>query len=271
MLRRLAAQAGVSNPYLSQIERGLRQPSAEILNQIAKGLHVFARALYVRAMIIEDREIDSDASAAIRADLIITERQCQVLITIYASFRKEDRAEISRAQPTQPDEPPPGETILWPNGYAVPNYREGRLMALTRQIKKIAGSKPFYAVAGATDYGVEKLSKASKRLRKLQPRRGEVRQTAKDLPGKARETVAQDLPEQTRGYIGTAAAKVNEFYDVLAARGRKIVSRASREAAHELEEVSESAEPATAPKKGRAPAEKPAPRRGRRATTTSKA
>jgi hypothetical protein len=143
-------------------------------------------------------------------------------------------------------------------------------MALTRQIKKITESKPFYAGAGAVGYAVEKLSKASKRLRKLQERRGEVRQTARDLPGKVRETVAKDLPEQTRGYVGTAATKVNKFYDELAVRGRKIVSKASREAAHELEEVSESAEPATAPKKGTAPAEKPAPGPARRDKTTSK-
>jgi CO dehydrogenase/acetyl-CoA synthase beta subunit len=141
-------------------------------------------------------------------------------------------------------------------------------MALTTGVKKITKSKPFYAVAGAAGYAVETLRKAPKRLR---ARRGELRQTAKDLPGRAREGVAEDLPEQARGYADTAAAKVNKFYDELAVRGRKIVSRASREAAHELEEVSESAQPATAPEKGPAPAEKPAPRRARRAKTTPKA
>jgi transcriptional regulator with XRE-family HTH domain len=90
-LRQLAAAAGVSNPYLSQIERGLRKPSAEILNQIAKGLHISAQALYVQAGLMEDREPDSDVLAAIRADTFITERQRQVLIDIYESFRKENR------------------------------------------------------------------------------------------------------------------------------------------------------------------------------------
>ncbi|MFI6506471.1 helix-turn-helix domain-containing protein [Streptosporangium sp. NPDC050855] len=92
-LRQLATAAGVSNPYLSQIERGLRKPSAEILNQIAKGLHISSQALYVQAGLIEEREPEeSDVLAAIRADHLITERQRQVLVDIYESFRKENQA-----------------------------------------------------------------------------------------------------------------------------------------------------------------------------------
>ncbi|WP_283138771.1 helix-turn-helix domain-containing protein [Rhizohabitans arisaemae] len=91
-LRQLAAQAGVSNPYLSQIERGLRKPSAEILQQIAKGLRISAEALYVQAGFLENREPDSDVLTALRADGTITERQRQVLIDIYESFRKENDA-----------------------------------------------------------------------------------------------------------------------------------------------------------------------------------
>jgi transcriptional regulator with XRE-family HTH domain len=90
-LRQLARSAGVSNPYLSQIERGLRKPSAEILNQIAKGLQISSQALYVQAGLIEAREPDSDVLTAIRADHLITERQRQVLIDIYESFRKENQ------------------------------------------------------------------------------------------------------------------------------------------------------------------------------------
>ncbi|MEV0165112.1 helix-turn-helix domain-containing protein [Nonomuraea fuscirosea] len=92
-LRQLAAAAGVSNPYLSQIERGLRKPSAEILNQIAKGLRISSQALYVQAGLIEDREPPSDVITAIRADANLSERQRQVLIDIYESFLKERRAE----------------------------------------------------------------------------------------------------------------------------------------------------------------------------------
>ncbi|MGI5268851.1 helix-turn-helix domain-containing protein [Nonomuraea sp. CA-218870] len=92
-LRQLAAAAGVSNPYLSQIERGLRKPSAEILNQIAKGLRISSQVLYVQAGLIEDHEPPSDVITAIREDPNITERQRQVLIDIYESFRKEGPAE----------------------------------------------------------------------------------------------------------------------------------------------------------------------------------
>jgi predicted nucleic acid-binding Zn-ribbon protein len=132
-------------------------------------------------------------------------------------------------------------------------------MALTR-VRKITESKPFYAVAGAGDYAVEKLREVPEQLRKLQARRGELRGTAKDLPAKARETVAKDLPEKAREYADTTAAKFNKFYDDLAVRGRKAVSKVSREAAHEFEEVSESAKPAIAPEEKEAPARKPAPR-----------
>ena len=89
-LRQLARLAGVSNPYLSQIERGLRKPSAEILQQIAKGLRISAEQLYVRAGILESREGDPELIAAILADEGLGERQKQVLVDIYESFRREN-------------------------------------------------------------------------------------------------------------------------------------------------------------------------------------
>jgi transcriptional regulator with XRE-family HTH domain len=88
-MRQLAEQAGVSNPYLSQIERGLRKPSADILQQIAKGLRISAEALYVQAGILEDRPADSGVRSALLADPSLSERQKQVLIEIYESFRRE--------------------------------------------------------------------------------------------------------------------------------------------------------------------------------------
>ncbi|MGP4015149.1 helix-turn-helix domain-containing protein [Saccharopolyspora sp. 5N708] len=87
-LRQLAKLAGVSNPYLSQVERGLRKPSAEILQQIAKGLRISAEALYVQAGILERRE-SGPVVDAILADPELNERQKQVLLDIYASFRRE--------------------------------------------------------------------------------------------------------------------------------------------------------------------------------------
>src|SRR3954462_15761560 len=89
-LRQLARQAGVSNPYLSQIERGLRKPSAEILQQIAKALRISAEALYVQAGILEEREGTGAGTDAVLADEALNERQKQVLLEIYDSFRKEN-------------------------------------------------------------------------------------------------------------------------------------------------------------------------------------
>ena len=98
-LRQLSSAAGVSNPYLSQIERGLRRPSAEILQQIAKGLRISAEALYVQAGILEDRRPDSGVRAAVLADPELTERQKQVLLEIYESFRRELAARADDAEP----------------------------------------------------------------------------------------------------------------------------------------------------------------------------
>jgi transcriptional regulator with XRE-family HTH domain len=92
-MRQLAQAAGVSNPYLSQIERGLRRPSAEILQQIAKGLRISAEALYVQAGILEDRPADSGVRTAVLADQGLTERQKQILLEIYESFRTETAGE----------------------------------------------------------------------------------------------------------------------------------------------------------------------------------
>ena len=97
-LRQLADSAGVSNPYLSQIERGLRKPSAEILQQIAKGLRISAEALYVQAGILEDRPADSGVRSALLTDPQLTERQKQVLIEIYESFRREAQQSPTTAE-----------------------------------------------------------------------------------------------------------------------------------------------------------------------------
>jgi transcriptional regulator with XRE-family HTH domain len=110
-LRQLADQAGVSNPYLSQVERGLRKPSVEILQQIAKGLRISAEALYVQAGILEDRPGDSGVRSALLTDPQLTERQKQVLIEIYESFSKESQmsptAEVVEVIRPRPAPQPP--------------------------------------------------------------------------------------------------------------------------------------------------------------------
>ncbi|WP_137873668.1 helix-turn-helix transcriptional regulator [Rhodococcus sp. Q] len=88
-LRQLSKLAGVSNPYLSQIERGLRKPSAEVLGQIAKGLRMSSEVLYMRAGLLEERP-SGPVRDALLADTSLTERQKQVLLEIYESFRREN-------------------------------------------------------------------------------------------------------------------------------------------------------------------------------------
>jgi len=90
-LRQLAEQAGVSNPYLSQIERGLRRPSAEVLQQIAKALRISAEQLYIRAGIISPEEgvgapAGISVELAVLSDPGLTERQKQSLLDVYSSF-----------------------------------------------------------------------------------------------------------------------------------------------------------------------------------------
>jgi transcriptional regulator with XRE-family HTH domain len=86
-LRQLAELAGVSNPYLSQIERGLRRPSAAGLQQIAKALRISAEQLYIRAGIVDPREGSAGSvELAILGDNQLTERQKQSLLDVYASF-----------------------------------------------------------------------------------------------------------------------------------------------------------------------------------------
>lgn len=92
-LRQLADQAGVSNPYLSQIERGLRKPSAEVLQQIAKALRISAEQVYIRAGILSSEEqLGGSVEVAILGDARLTERQKQSLLDVYASFLAQNNA-----------------------------------------------------------------------------------------------------------------------------------------------------------------------------------
>ncbi|MCM3298925.1 helix-turn-helix domain-containing protein [Streptomyces pseudogriseolus] len=126
-LRQLADAAGVSNPYLSQIERGLRKPSAEVLQQVAKALRISAETLYVRAGIL-DAERDRDeveTRAVILADPTLTERQKQVLLQIYESFRKENGFGGTEDGEVDPAVPEPGTEVSTSKG-GRPAERPGR-------------------------------------------------------------------------------------------------------------------------------------------------
>jgi transcriptional regulator with XRE-family HTH domain len=89
-LRKLSDMAGISNPYLSQIERGLRKPSAEILQSIARALEISAETLYVRAGILDERDLAADLVDEIRRDQHLREDQKRTLVHIYLSFRREN-------------------------------------------------------------------------------------------------------------------------------------------------------------------------------------
>jgi len=97
-VRQLAEKAGVSNPYLSQIERGLRKPSAGVLNQLAKALRVSAEVLYVQAGMLEPGP-KSEVRDAIVTDATITVGQKQVLLDIYTSFVQQNEAAREETAP----------------------------------------------------------------------------------------------------------------------------------------------------------------------------
>jgi transcriptional regulator with XRE-family HTH domain len=88
-LRQLAERTGVSNPYLSQIERGLRKPSADVLQQIGKALRISSEALYVRAGLLDHNERATTVEDAVLADTVLSDRQKRVLLDLYQTFRTE--------------------------------------------------------------------------------------------------------------------------------------------------------------------------------------
>ena len=114
-LRRLSELAGISNPYLSQIERGLRRPSAEILQQIAKALRISAETLYVQAGILDPPTEVPDLARQILADPHLSEEQKQALVRIYLAFRREHDGPVDAGHPPTAEdgrEPPAGPTSL---------------------------------------------------------------------------------------------------------------------------------------------------------------
>ncbi len=109
-LRELARTAGVSNPYLSQVERGLRKPSAEILSAIARGLSISAESLYEQAGILDRRSGSADTVAAIRADTALSERHKAVLLELYETYVREHAAPHPSASPAPRAVPDPTST-----------------------------------------------------------------------------------------------------------------------------------------------------------------
>jgi len=115
-LRRLSELAGISTPYLSQIERGLRRPSAEILQQIAKALRISAETLYVQAGILEKPDGNTDLARYILSDHHLTEEQKQALMRIYLSFRHENEDEAEAAAAAVPGNGATARPATGPSG-----------------------------------------------------------------------------------------------------------------------------------------------------------
>ena len=146
-LRQLATAAGVSNPYLSQIERGLRRPSAEVLQQIAKGLQISAEALFLRAGILEESE-GLHVEVAIQSDLNLTARQKRVLLDIYTTFRAEN-ARAEAGDGTGPDTGGPAAAPATPETAA-------RKAAVKKTAAKKATAKKVAAKKAAKSTAVTK-------------------------------------------------------------------------------------------------------------------
>lgn len=99
-LRRLADRAGISNPYLSQIERGLRKPSAEILKSLARALSIQAESMYVRAGLLDDGFSPPTVVEAVEADAVLSTRQKQVLLELYRTLIESEGAEPDKEEKT---------------------------------------------------------------------------------------------------------------------------------------------------------------------------
>ena len=159
-LRQLADQTGVSNPYLSQIERGLRKPSADVLQQLAKALRISAESLYVRAGILEPDRGDEPGGAERPCWPIpqLSERQRQVLLDIYNSFRRESARRraadpIPRTTPRPPTPPPRRRHLMT---FTRPRADDREDPQGPREDARPTPT-PLYVIAGAGDFAVEKL------------------------------------------------------------------------------------------------------------------
>jgi transcriptional regulator with XRE-family HTH domain len=135
-LRKLAKLAGVSNPYLSQVERGLRKPSAEILQAIAKALRVSSQTLYVQAGILEESP-HPDVHTAVMGDPTLTEQQKQVLLQVYDSFREETDRKRG---------PSKKKTGATPNGKVTGTVAK-------KPVKKVSTSRPKTAARRSSKLG----------------------------------------------------------------------------------------------------------------------
>ncbi len=145
-LRQLARTAGVSNPYLSQVERGLKRPSAEILQQIAQGLRISAETLYVRAGLLDERDGERvpTVAAAVAADPDLTQRQKRALLDVYDAFRRENDSAARTAGGTSVPGPAAAPTTAGPARRRSPRKAAAKAPGKTtrKTIRKTTGTTP---------------------------------------------------------------------------------------------------------------------------------
>ena len=302
-VRQLAEQAGVSNPYLSQIERGLRRPSAEVLQQLAKALRISAEQLYLRAGIISpDEGVGGSVELAVLGDPTLTEQQKQTLLDVYASFitleRRERRVLIhpARAGITTPHPAvrnPEGEITMAKARFDIPTQLP------------VAVARPVYAGVGVTDRVVEVVRGAvadvqkralavqhdvSKTVSGLDYQPQALREqatravtTGVDTLGKgaqARRKVveqrltalqvdAHNLPVRLQKLVDEQVTGAMETYDELVRRGETLVGRVRRQPT--TQEAAASAQTTTAKAKTtRTQATKTAKKTAKKTTSTAK-
>ena len=204
-LRQLADAAGVSNPYLSQIERGLRRPSAEVLQSIAKALRISAETLYVQAGILSPDDIEvRSVELAVLADTGLTDRQKQALIDVYTSFRTANNHPTASAPDTT--------TVSGPT----PTPAEGAHHAhhahhAHKTDRNFAVTTPFYAYVGVAELAVERVRKTAD---DLQAQLDEARTRLADLDRDPKALAEQARAQVTSG-LETATKETNKRIDVL--------------------------------------------------------
>jgi transcriptional regulator with XRE-family HTH domain len=217
-LRQLAEQAGVSNPYLSQIERGLRKPSAEVLQQIAKALRISAEQLYIRAGIVSPTPGETTTvELAVLADLALTERQKQSLLDVYSSFLAMNTASSDAVPATaSPAVATAGQATTQTIDDESIEFKEctvAKAQFDSKFIDLTVATKPLDAGVGIADLAVEAVRDyATEVQKKLSDVRCDFNNT----------TSAQKTAQK---YLDENVATVTDAYGNLVVRGEGLVKR----------------------------------------------
>lgn len=229
-VRQLSAVTGISNPYLSQIERGLRRPSAEILQQLAQGLSLSAESLYVRAGLLDpDRAPHGvDARVAIRNDPRLDGPQRRALLDAYARIVGDGRHAVIDVPPHEAPADPFGAKQTYRHGNKEKDMNAKPDSQADRDMGK-SPLKPFYAVLGVSDLAVEKLVELGQKAAKdaehgvddLQLRADELQHRANRDVAKALKG-AKQLPHEAVSQAKGAVAKGRRQYSALARRGKEL-------------------------------------------------